>query len=170
MTLKKIDKSNDLFEVILEDWEDQCKGYGEDILDYALPSLSHARKIINEDINSDYSIYGCYQAGKCDCLIHVNCALLPKTQGYTLKFMWILLAPKFDFEDVDADLLAVVSSQIVEGAVSLCKADSRSRHVKIHLSNMGDRRFFLGVAFGLKSSAQIESADVKGNWLQMTLA
>ena len=67
--------------------------------------------------------------------------------------MWVLLAPRYDYETVSLSDVAKVASEIIVGAIELCRAEGRSQHVKIHMGNIADREFFAGVAFTLRSSA-----------------
>ena len=171
MTLTLVTSENNGFEKIETAWNEQCQSFGEDFADYATPALDHAKKIINDGVNGqDYAIYANIRDGEYDCIMHVNCTNLPKVDGKTQKVMWVLLAPKYDYEDVDPQTLAAIASDIIHGAIGLCENGKRSRHVKIHLNNIGDRRFFLGVAYGLKTAKELVDVAVRGNWLHLTLA
>ena len=149
MPLKLVDSIN--FSAIRGQWAAQCKEFGEEIDSFATISMEHASKIVEEGSgNQDYSIYSALMDGNHECILHVNKARLPKSDGITHRIMWVLLAPKYDYSTIDANQVAKVASEVVLGAIDLCREES-SQHVKIHIGNLGDREFFAGVANALRS-------------------
>ena len=169
MALQLVDKP--LFAKIKNSWTNQCEKYDEEIENYASNSMDHAKRIVEEgSAGQDYSIFCAEVDNDFACILHVNRAKLPGTTGVTQKVMWVLLAPKYDFETISAEDVAQVAFAVVSGAIDLCKEEGRSQHVKIHVGNMGDREFFAGIAFGLKSNGNLSDVEIRGNWLHMSIA
>lgn len=170
MGLVRVTNENGLFEKLREQWQNQCQRFGEDLADYAAPHLDHAARICAENPpDPRYGIYAVQSGNEFECLMHVNQARLPGTNGWTLRVLWILLAPRFDFEEIDASGFATIATSIIEGAIEIANSEPNSAHIKIHLSNMGDRRFFIGVAYALRGHAAFELIETRANWLHMSL-
>lgn len=154
----------------LEDaWTTECQDLGEDYADFAGHTIKHAREIASETMpDRNYGIFGLEErAGAIDGIMHINRAMLPKTAGYTLRVLWILLAPRYDFGDVSAADFAHVATDIVMGAIDLaCSAGMPCKHIKIHLGGAVDRAIFTGVASGVTGSAYAEMS-VRGSWLHI---
>jgi hypothetical protein len=131
--------------------------------------MEHAKKRVDEGSGSqDYSIYSALMDGNHECILHVNKARLPQTDGVTQRIMWVLLAPKYDYNPIDANEIAKVASEVILGAIELCKNDN-AQHVKIHIGNLGDREFFAGVANALRSFGTLKSVEFRGNWLNISI-
>jgi hypothetical protein len=168
MPLELVDAS--IFTSIRAQWGEQCKEYGEIIDEYAVSSMQHAQRIIeNGSGTQDYSIFSAVVEGNHECVLHVNRAELPGTVGVTQKVMWVLLAPKYDFETPEPDQIAKIATEVIVGAIELCKKEGTSRHIKIHIGNLSDREFFAGVAQTLRSFGQLQNVSIRGNWLHMSL-
>jgi hypothetical protein len=158
------------FSLIKSQWEAQCNQYDEDIASYAEVSMEHAQNIVSNPVSKDYSIFSAVVDGSHECILHVNRARLPRTDGVTQKVMWVLLAPKYDFDDISPNDVAKIATEVVNGAIELCKDEGRSAHIKIHMGNFADRGFFGGIAYNLRSSGTLAEVEIRGNWLHMTLA
>lgn len=168
MALILVDRN--VFSALKSQWSSQCEAFGEEIDSFATISMDHALRIVEEGSgNQDYSIYSTLMDGNHECILHVNKARLPKSDGVTQRIMWVLLAPKYDYGTVNANDIAKVASEVVLGAIALCKND-RSQHVKIHIGNLGDREFFAGVANALRSFGTLKEVEFRGNWLHISLA
>ena len=168
MPLQLVTKDN-LQELIFQ-WEGQCKAAGEGIEVFAPVQMEHAAKIVTEGSGSqDYYIYSSFIGGNHECILHVNKGVrMPDTHGLTHRVMWVLLSPKYDYGAVDPRDIANVATDVIVGALNLCKEDG-SQNVKIHIGNMGDREYFSGVANALRSFGQFKEVDLRGNWLYISL-
>lgn len=116
--------------------------------------------------------YGIYiltdDAANCHGLAHFNRAQLPATEGWTLRVVWILLAPRYDYEEITDELAAQLIGGFVYGALQLCaKGDLKSDHLKIHLQNQSDRRLAAYLVQNLEKSAVRTKVSVRGNWLHI---
>ncbi len=169
MALSLVTKAG--FEGIRSEWDAQCKGFDESIDEYVPSFMEHARRVVVDGSGSqDYSIFSASLNGECACILHVNRARLPGTSGLTQKVMWVLLAPKYDFMDVSAEVVAEVASEVISGAIELCISEGKSEHIKIHIGNLADRQFFAGVAYGLQTLKNLKDVSIRGNWLHMSIA
>jgi hypothetical protein len=160
----------EVFSLIRKEWGDQCEGYKESIEEYAVSAMEHAQRIVsNGSGNQSYSIFSAILDGHYECILHVNRAKLPGTEGVTQKVMWVLLAPKYDYETVEPDQIAKVATAVITGAIELCKKEGTSRHIKVHIGNLADRAFFASVAHLLRGFGHLKDVEVRGNWLHMSL-
>ena len=108
MELVRADATNGIFERIKKQWAEQCKEFGEQFDEYAAPSIAHAEDIAKAECDQNcYGIYTLVDDGQFELIAHFNIARLPQTAGVTLRVVWVLMAPKFDYEDVTADTLGV---------------------------------------------------------------
>lgn len=160
---------NTVFHDIEEQWRGQLAAYGEVLEEYAVPHMEHAKKIAKEKpLHRSSGIFalndddGVYQA-----IFHANSAALPKTTGRTLRLNWMLLSPRFEFEDMaEADLARLMSGLIVS-AIGISEEVFKSNHVKVRLRNTQERIFAHGVATNFRSSDSNISVAVRGFWLHI---
>ena len=95
MPLKLVDTN--IFAELRKQWSAQCEEAGEEIENFAVVSMDHATKIISEGSgNQDYNIYSASREGHYECILHVNKARLPKSEGITQRVMWVLFEPHRD--------------------------------------------------------------------------
>lgn len=173
MQLVRVDASNGIFDKIKQQWAGQCDEYGEQFDEYAAPSIAHAQEIADGKLCTDkYGIYTLVDDAQFELIGHFNLARLPRTAGVTLRVVWVLMAPKYDYADVTPDVLAHVSSGLLAETIMLSKGQTepsmKAEHIKIHLTNIADRRFFAGAAYTLKGSRSLADVEIRGNWLHMT--
>ncbi|WBT39071.1 hypothetical protein [Hyphomicrobium sp. DMF-1] len=166
--LERVCHADGTFQELERQWTEQCEAYDEDLAAYAAPHLELAKKISEENPqDSKYGIFALKSGGEYSCLMHVNVARLPKTEGKTLRILWILLAPKYDFEDIERELLARLSAEIVLGALGLAAGALGSDQIKVHLGNIGDRQYFTGFCAALVGADVVAEAAIRGNWLHV---
>lgn len=167
--LARATPDNELFEQLRKAWLEDVRAFDE-VEDYANPYIEHAERIISDRF-SNYGIYILHNnQGKYVGLLHANTARLPKTTGVTLRVNWILLGPRYDFEEVTGEEFAQVSASILFGAVRLAQGQSsemKADHIKIHLINLGDKQFARGVAYTLLEHGSASQVAVRGNWLHL---
>lgn len=173
MRLLRAHKDNDLFRQLEADWRRQCEAFGEDLDEYAAPSMAHAREIVAGKHDTDkYGIYILVNGERQECLAHCNVARLPGTTGITLRMVWVLLAPRYDFDEVEPKTLASIAAALVIETIRLTaggeEPQMRADHIKIHLSGVGDRQFFSGVAHALQGAGHVQDVAIRGNWLHMS--
>jgi hypothetical protein len=149
-------------------WSDECKAFDAEIENFARQSLSHARSIASEvEPDPRYGIFGLKLGGSYSAIIHANRAGLPGTSGWTLRLLWVLLAPRYDFAEITLEEFAGIAASLVHGAVDIACGEMRCDHIKIHLGNLGDRTFFTGVGESLRLARRISTVKIKGNWLHI---
>lgn len=166
--LIRLDKS--LFSELEKEWKEQCIKFSEDFADYAAPSIDLARSISSEQPTEKYGIY-CLRdkcSGEHLCILHGNVARLPKSTGKTFRAVWVLLAPRFDFEDVAAEEFSKLAANLLLAIVDVATR-SGSEHIKLHLGTMVDRQYFGAVAMTLLATKAVQDASIRGNWLHVTM-
>jgi hypothetical protein len=150
-------------------WEAQCASYSESYVDFAESRIVHARKICAEDPpDANYGIFGLIEGSHFEAIVHINKASLPGTSGDTLRLVWILLAPRLDFEDIQLNEFTKVISDIIYGAIDVSNNAYKAKHIKIHLGNFADRQYFFGLASGLQRNADVIDVSVRGNWFHLS--
>jgi len=169
--LIRLTKNDGSFGELTSEWAAQCEKYDEDLATYAAPHLELAEKVCSEDPQDlKYGIYALASGengDKYQCLMHANVARLPQTDGKTLRLLWILLAPKYDFEDIDRAVLSKLSTEIVLGAIKLA-SESYAAQIKVHLGSIGERQYFTGFCAAITAGKVVKEADIRGNWLHLT--
>jgi len=168
-SVERATPSNGLFQQLREQWDGSLATYNEDPAFFRLPFLEHAEKIANESPPS--SNYGIYilrdEHGTFHGLFHANLARLPKTSGKTLRVLWILSAPKYEFEDVSETDMALLISSVLVGSLNLAEGEMDANHLKILLDGQAERRFAHGFAFHAKGKLTKIVVEVRGAWLHM---
>lgn len=169
LTVARALNTNTVMNDLRSQWEAQLSATsGFDLDEYAPGLLPHAEKIAEEapapQNNGTFALMD--KRGVYHALFHANRAMIKPHQGWTLRVHWILAAPKYDVTNVSPDELADLAAGIFYGAYEL-KADPEfaADRVKIHLSNVGDRRFVIAMAYGLRHINKDISVDMAGNWL-----
>jgi hypothetical protein len=167
--LTRLDCTNGKFDDLKRKWQAQCEEFGESFAEYAVPALTHAAEIAAESPpDGKYGIYAFEADGNYECLMHVNCARLPRTTGKTIRILWVLLAPRFDFADVSAIDVARVAANILLGGVQIAN-DMTAEHVKLHLGNFADRKYMTTIASALGAGRIFKAIEIRGNWLHISL-
>lgn len=166
MELSRLDSA--LFAALEEDWNGQCRAFDEDFAEYAAERIAHARSLAGETAGPNYGIYALRHGDDFEALMHINRAALPGTSGHTLRVVWILLAPKYDFGELTPTDLAKITMGIIFNAIDLSESAMKSEHIKIHLGNMADRQYFSGIALGLEKLPTLSDVRVRGNWFHIS--
>jgi hypothetical protein len=167
MSLVRLNKAE--FGRLEKAWEAQCASYSESYEDFSTSRIEHAMKICSEDPQDpDYGIFGLMNRDQFEAIMHINKASLPGTNGATLRIVWILLAPRLDFEDVQISEFAKVVTDIIYGAIQVSDEIYKTKYVKIHLGNFTDRQYFLGLASGLQRDQNFVDVSVRGNWFHLS--
>ena len=169
--LVRADCWNEHFGALESEWEQQVTTF-DDSIDYESARMQHARSIAAEDPPS--KVYGIFvlhddaaQPGRrYSGLVHVNHAF-PKTSKPILRMVWVLLAPIYDYQDVEPNEIADITGTILHDGIKLCQSDMWSVEMKLHLGSSLDRRYALGVARGLQLYKPEIQAAVRGNWLHL---
>src|SRR3954468_3356170 len=109
MKLLRVDNENVLFRDIEQQWSRQCDEYGAEFDEFAAPAIEHAKEISDGKLlTNQYGVYTLIDDDQFELIAHLNTVRLPGTVGVTLRVLWILIAPKYDYVDVSADILARV--------------------------------------------------------------
>lgn len=172
--LKRATPKNGLFDKLKDDWDAQLASSPDAPTDFYDIMMSHAGKIASEDPQD--KVYGVFvlidetddkNTQTLEGMVHINHAF-PNTAGATLRLVWNLIAPKYQFdEQPDEARLALILSRFLTESVRLAHKDFPSSEVKMWLGNALDREF-AGVAVGfLKVSHPNFNFAISGNWLHI---
>ena len=175
MHLLRASIENDAFGELETEWRAQAIDSSESFEEFARPYVDHARSIASEE--PSHPRYGIFLlrngAGSYECLSHCNVAELPRTRGRTLRVNWVLLAPKYDYEDAPPEALAQIAAGLVKEVLRLSRGDIlkefQAEHIKIRFGGWADRRFFEGVAFTLSAFAELRDPCFRGNWFHVSV-
>lgn len=171
MHLKRITKANGLWDKLADQWRNECEQFGEALSDFATPSFQRAEEIAAENgSDADYGIFGCCGEGpdvRMPALMHLNRAGLPRTKGLTVRCLWILLSPRYDYTEVTPSELAEIATGILYGCLGIAqRGPMHAQHVKVHIGNAFDREVFAGMSSILRRSG-VGDVSVRGNWLEL---
>lgn len=155
--------NSNTFSNLMNSWAKQSASVGEDFGDYATPSIRLAKDVCDEDPPDKN--YGIFALSDERGIVHVNSARLPKTRGKTLRVLWLLLAPSFDYEDITPQLIANIAAELIMGSYLLAKDPFKVQQVKIHLGSAVDRRYFTAIAVALASQKIFQNPEIRGQWL-----
>lgn len=167
--LKRLDAV--AFAKLEEKWADECDQLGMDYAHFATSDIDHARAICSEPVEDPrYGIFALVIDGSYEAILHLNRALLPGTKGYTLRVLWFLGSPRYDWVIHEPAELGDIISGLLIKILSVAHSVMRSRYIKIHVSGMPDRAIFSGLAQKLHSSGQVTEVATRGSWLHMAVA
>lgn len=163
---KRLLKADDSFDALQVEWQHQAAKFEPNGSIYGAPQMVHANSIASENPPpKNYGIFALHDGAAHHAIFHANAAMLPGTTGWTLRVLWVLLAPIYDYEDRTQDDIHRVTSSIIHQSIDLCSNGLMPvNHLKIHLQNVGDRRFAIALAEALKEKHNIDTG-VRGNWL-----
>lgn len=170
--LKRATCINGSFAQISEQWLAQIAEYNgtSEPEDYLPVMMSHAQQIAGESPpDRKYGIFyleGVRENGSpsYEGLIHVN-HKLPNTSAATLRMVWNLLAPKYDY--IDTSAIGSIMASYVVGGIRLCRTNMRSASLQMYLHNGTDRQYALGAVGLLKELHPELDVNVRGMWLHI---
>ena len=169
MPLVRVQVDTPMWRHIVAQWTSECALFNEQFSDFAPATMAHALKIASENPpDPTYGIYAIVLDGLFHGLVHVNCAGLPKTQGQTLRLVWTLLSPRYDFDEITPEDFATVAAELIDGALATAKSEMISHQIKIHAASNSDRQFFQSVGERISASEAGASFKVRGNWLEIS--
>ena len=175
LKLKRADAKNSLFAVLKGQWDQQLKDKEDAPVEYYEPMMAHAESISKEDPpDKRYGIFILAEElddGEgltCEGLVHINHAW-PKTKDSTLRLVWNLVAPKYQYEEDLSENLARIMTGFITESLELCGSDMPARELKVYLGNAIDREYAVVAASFLESMDAGMSFSVKGSWLHVML-
>jgi hypothetical protein len=166
---KSIRANEKIFAGLRLQWEAMLATYNEDPVNFAVPYLAHAQAVAAEKpAPRKYGVFVLQdEHGVYHGLFHANLAGLPKTTGKTLRILWNLYSPKYEYEDVNEADLALLVSSVLFSAMLICR-EWKANHIKVRLSNNAERRFAHGFAISLRDKDLNGTlVEVRGNWLHI---
>lgn len=176
LRLLRATKSNQLLNRLRAEWDGELNA-SEDAppIDAYEPMMAHAQAIVDQRDGDKH--YGIFAVVHCDdgcevdrapyeAFVHIG-HKLPNTSDSTLKVLWNLMAPRYQFVDPSAADMARIMTAIVKGAFDLSQSHMPAREIKMYLGNTIDREFATtAAAFFATTDASISFA-VRGSWLHI---
>jgi hypothetical protein len=162
MDLVRATKENNVFHDLEAQWRGQHAEYEDNFEDYVLSYREHSKRVI-DDAFQNYFVYAINNNGAYDGFLHVNHSRIKGLPGYTLRALEIILAPKYDYEDMQMDIIAELCAGILTGLMKLSEESLPSQNVKIHMKPL-DKEVFTAFAkfFSMSDGVNI---NVHGSWL-----
>lgn len=154
-----------------EQWTDECSQLGSDYIDFARVYMDHARAVCSELCEDPkYGIFALEIDGRYEAMLHLNRAQLPGTKGYTLRVMWFIGSPRYDWVIHDPDEIGEIISGLLTKILSVAHSVMRSSYIKIHVSGTPEQGILTGMAKDLHRAGKVTEVSTKGNWLHIAVA
>ena len=83
-----------------------------------------------------------------------------------MRLVWTSLSPKYE-EKFDRNDLATVTFSLLHGAILLAQGEMKARSIRLHLGNVTERDYVLGIAKGLRWTHPNVEIAFAGNWLHI---
>lgn len=164
--------SNTHFSALEAEWRDQLRRIADAGDDYESPYIEHARKISSEKpTDSRYGIYVLKDTGAANGsgykgMVHINHAW-PGTSHATLRMLWMILAPEYDFRDLNPLEIGELAAGFLYGGIDLCHTTKRSASLKMHLGNLVAREYVSALVISLRRDEPGMQVAIRGNWLHV---
>jgi hypothetical protein len=175
LTLRRATPQNGLFVALKAQWTQQLEAAEDPPLGYYEPMMDHAERVAAEDPQDKrYGIFVLLEGGDngdggnatYEGLVHINHAW-PKSKDATLRLVWNLIAPKYQFEEISAQALARIMTGFITESLALCGNDMPSRELKLYLGNAIDREYATIAASVMAAREPDFGFAIRGGWLHI---
>lgn len=166
--------SDGTWDAFCEDWRIQCGEAGEDFADFAPDTIDLLAGIAASSAPpTKLSMTGVSgvragENGRFHAVCMLNRALLPGTNGRTLRVRHLLMCPRLDFGLAEAHTYADTLIGTVSGIVHLSSTFFEAEHLSFHLRSPEDMAFFRALGSILGRSPMFTSVQSRGSWLYIT--
>lgn len=168
--MRELSLSDGSWQQVKEDWGAQCARNGDDLSEYAVSSLSVIDELATNPTNNA-KVYGLFsETGLCHAVCHANVANLPGYKKPVLRIRHLLLAPEYDYGDLDASAYAYALTSVFSNVIGLSFNEMKAMHIKFHLRSPGDVNFFSTVTGALSRIPTFRAVHMRGAWLYLDLA
>ena len=172
LKLVKATTENRIFDALKKEWDAQLRLEGAPPPDFYEPMMRHAETVIDERCyDSKYGIYIVAEHNGRDEVFgnhgfaHIS-HKLPRTSDSTLKILWNLIAPRYQYT-IDEAQIARIMTTFVSGAFDLSRTHMPAHKVQVYLGNTIDREFAVMAAAFLERAGQPIAFAIKGSWLHI---
>lgn len=168
-TLKRLEHSVSGFASLHEQWEGQCRKYGDSFnaIEAGLPPQNPNTP--DETLPGNQGTYGLVDsAGEYHGICFLNLTVQKPFDGKVLRALNFRLSPFYVYEDLEIEDYSKVLSGYFANLVLLSNTELASQHIKIQYSSPYDRQFFAVIAPYLSGVDDFVSVESKGMWLSIT--
>ncbi len=166
---------NGLMNAVIAEWDKQ-------LVSQKLPkSILDSLRTYEAQIKPDrsYGVYVLCDVGKnglgkppYEAFVHVNHAF-PKTPKPVLRLTWSRLAPRYEWEENQADNHGRIFGALINNALALSESSLKSQELKLYLFSAADRSYGRKFVASLKEAEKLTSfklplsVSVRGSWLHL---
>jgi len=169
MDFVRVSNENRLWKQLINDWEDQCREFGEDIGDYATASLPVLESLASETQRKNAGVFAVRSERGFEGICQLNVTPLPGYTGPVLRVRHIVHAPRYDFEEaMDIDEYAAVLASTLLGVFRTSEHDMKAEHIKFHFKSPAEQMFFSKLKDALAEKELFSLMELKGSWLYIT--
>jgi len=169
MEIRRLRTSNGSWNLLEDDWSNQCTEVGDDFESYGAASVSMVRKFAEADSNTEWAL-GLYDKSSKNYYASA-CAILTAQKGYTgrvLRIREVVVCPLLDYGNLPETKYVDTLIHLLNGAVKLSETDLKARHIKIHLRSPADAVFFRAIGTALDRKSVFAATEAHGSWLSFT--
>lgn len=173
LRLVRATRDNGVFRNMKAEWGAQLDASDDAPREYYSPMMEHAERISQEHPQDPkYGIFVLTDedpgTGKIshEAMIHINHAW-PKTKDATLRLVWNLVAPRYQFDESPGAKIAAIFTGLLTESLTLSGKDMPSKEVKVYLGNALDREYVTIAASFLGNAYPNFAFEVRGSWLHI---
>lgn len=149
-------------------WERQCNDFGEDFSEYAMASMPVVEGLASAPQRADAAVFAAKKQEEFLAACQLNSTFLPGYKGKVLRVRHIVLAPKYDFGEVDIHDYQEVLVATFLGALFAADRDMPSDHIKFHLRSPAELSFGGAFTEVLSESKKFKRCDMRGSWIYIS--
>lgn len=171
MAYKRLEHHDGSFQGLQDDWKAQCHQFDEDFEGYVGLPLSTLSELV-EDCNGNRHD-GVYALSSGDAeyaaVCFTNSAFIPGFRERVLRVRHLVLAPKFDIGEYDAEVYAKLLTDVLDALIELAKSEVDAKHIKVHFRSPADSQVFGEYSRELHTSGVFSNVATHGAWLIVSL-
>ena len=168
--MQKLSHTDGSWSELLSQWSDQCHAYGEDFQSFVPETIDLLGNLVDECTGSKWDgVYGSRDGdGSFQAICFVNPAFIPNYNGRVLRVRHVLLSPRSDLGEFDAEWHARTLGELFERIIELSDGELPCPHVKFHFRSPADLALFRRVKEELLKSDHFDDVRSVGAWLILT--
>lgn len=170
--MKKLSHLDGSWAELLSDWSSMCHELGEDFQSFTPETMGLLAQLVEETESSQRDgVYGLKgDDGTYSAVCFVNPAYIPNFTGRVLRVRHILLSPRSDFGEFDAEWHGTVLGTVFERILEISDDRLICPHVKLHFRSPADLALFARTKDEILKSNHFSDVKLIGAWLILTKA
>ena len=167
--LRKLKTNDGSWENFVKDWHSQCETTGNDFTEYFEDSATfqllekQCEELQEIPIGGVFSMYDDHGVHTAVCF--ASGGLTNRIPGEFLRVRHIMIAPKFDADEVRFDDYIMKYAEILSEIVELSKTQIKCPKVKIHFKSRSEMEPIREVMRKLEEESVISSSSSHGLWI-----